>query len=173
MNFRLNTNRLSLHQIRSDHQEYIIDYLGHAEHAQYLPLERPYTWDEAAQWFIGRLDHWQKHNFGSFIIYLEQSVEVIVGYCGIEHVRDSQYIDIRYGISKKYWGHGYAYEAALEVLRFGFNTLGLNRLYGAAVPANIPSIKLLKKLGMTKDSNFDVYGEEVNHYSFTVAKHKQ
>lgn len=168
MNFKIKTNRLSLCQIRDDHKDYTIAYLGHAEHAQYLPLERPYTLDEATKWSNDRLEHWQKHNFGTFIIYLQQPVELIIGYCGIEHVRDTPLIDIRYGISKEFWGHGYAHEAALAVLRFGFKTLGLEKLYGAAVPGNIPSLRLLNKLGMEKDNSFDIYGEELNHYSVTV-----
>ena len=95
---------------------------------------------------------------------LKQSNEVL-GYCGIEYVRDTQFIDIRYGLLKRYWGHGYAYEAALAVLQYGFTALGFQKLYGAAVPQNAPSVKLLEKLGMIKDTAFSVYGEEVSHYS--------
>ena len=76
---------------------------------------------------------------------MKQSAEVI-GYSGIENVRDTPYIDIRYGITKSFRGNGYVYEAALAVLQYGFNSLGFEKLYGAAVPQNIPSIWLLEMM---------------------------
>lgn len=168
----ITTDRLYLRQIEKGDKEFITDYLADEELTRYLPLERPYKEDEAFKWFDGRLKHWRQHHFGTFINTLKNSSEVI-GYCGIEYVRDTKYIDIRYGILKRFWGHGYAYEAALAVLQYSFTRLGLEKLYGAAVPQNIPSIRLLEKLGMTKDDAFNVYGTEVSHYSLTNPEHNK
>lgn len=162
----ITTDRLALRQIKKGDKEFIVKYLVDEELSKYLPLGRPYEEDEALKWFNGRMNHWRQHHFGTFTILLRGSNEVI-GYCGIEHVRQTKFIDIRYGILKRYWGQGFAYEAALAVLRYGFNDLGFNTLYGAAVPQNIPSIRLLEKLGMAKDTTFSVYGQEVLHYSLT------
>lgn len=168
----ITTDRLYLRQIRKEDKEFITDYLADEELSRYLPLERPYEDDEALNWFNGRLNHWRQHHFGTFIIMLKQSSEVI-GYCGIEYVRDTKYIDIRYGIAKSFWGHGYAHEAALAVVQYSFTKLDLKKLYGAAVPQNVPSIRLLEKLEMTKDNAFNVYGDEVSHYSLNNEKHNK
>jgi ribosomal-protein-alanine N-acetyltransferase len=162
----INTDRLSLRQIRNEDKEFIRNYLADEELSKYLPLERPYNEDEALKWLNGRIVHWRQHNFGTFSVLLNKS-PVVIGYCGIEYVQDTQFIDVRYGTLKRYWGHGFAYEAALAVVQYGFNTLGFQKLYGAAVPQNIPSIRLLEKLRMVKDAEFNTYGKEVWHYSLS------
>lgn len=168
----ISTDRLSLRQIHSEDEKFIVGYLAHEDHARYLPLGRPYTREEALAWFNARSSHWRDYHFGTFIIVLRQTHEVI-GYCGLEYVRETKYIDIRYGITRQFWGGNYAYEAALAVLECGFSTLGVEKLYGAAVPQNVPSLGLLKKLGMTKDDEFCSYGDGVVGYSVTSQKHKQ
>lgn len=40
-------------------------------------------------------------------------------------------------------------EAVREVIRFGFETMGLNRIQSAAKPENIGSWRVLEKCGMT------------------------
>jgi len=60
---------------------------------------------------------------------------------------------------------GYAFEAASFCLTYGFNTLGLSVVYGAAVTENYASIHVLKKTGMKPDPTFDCYGDVVDPYS--------
>ncbi len=52
---------------------------------------------------------------------------------------------------KAYWGKGYAFEAAQRVLRFGFETLKLHRIYCGTSEANIPMQKLALKLGFSQE----------------------
>ncbi len=47
------------------------------------------------------------------------------------------------------WGHGYATEAARAILRFGFEELGLHRVWAGCDPDNLASARVLEKLGMT------------------------
>jgi ribosomal-protein-alanine N-acetyltransferase len=166
------TKRLSLGQVKNVDKDFIINYLACGKHATYLPLERAYTREEALKWFNGRLTHWLQHNFGTFLVQLRQQ-KVAIGYCGIEYVRDTQYIDIRYGITRQFWGNGYAYEAALAVLKNGFIKHGFEKLHGAAVLKNLASIRLLEKLGMTEDKEFDVYGDGIAHLSVNKEKYTE
>lgn len=50
-------------------------------------------------------------------------------------------------IGKDYWGQEYVVEAAREVLRHGFEDLGLVRVYGANFEGNTKSERLQEKLG--------------------------
>lgn len=163
------TDRLSLRRLNSEDENFIVNYLSVDGHAKYLPLARPYTENEALKWFNGRLYHWRKYLFGTFMVILEQLNESI-GYCGIEYVRDTAFIDIRYGITKQFWGHGYAYEAALAVLNYGFRKFGFEKLCGAAVRQNDRSIRLIEKIGMTEDNQFHEYDGDVAHYAITIGE---
>jgi RimJ/RimL family protein N-acetyltransferase len=52
-----------------------------------------------------------------------------------------------YAIAVDHWAHGYATDAARQMLRFGFGTLGLHRVSAAIGPSNLSSIAVVKRLG--------------------------
>ena len=158
------TDELTFRVIESSDSAFVRNYLADTETTRYLPLERPYSEEESAEWLKLRLNHWEKHGFGRFILSEKNRTEPI-GYCGLEHTKDTDFIDIRYGLLPKVWGKGHASRAALAVLNHGFTTLNLNKICGAAVPGNIPSVAVLEKLGLKPDATFDVYGDVVAPYS--------
>ena len=51
-------------------------------------------------------------------------------------------------LGKPFWGCGYASEAGSAAVRFGFESLGLNRIYAFHMARNLASGKVLQKLGM-------------------------
>ena len=160
------TTDLTFRIIRNSDSEFVKNYLSDVETTKYLPLERPYNENEAKEWINIRLTHWKIHKFGMFILSDHRQVEPI-GYCGLEYVKDTELVDIRYGLITKMWGKGYAFKAALAILTYGFTALNLHTIYGAAVDENAPSISILTKLGMKPDATFDVYGDVVNPYSIS------
>ena len=48
-------------------------------------------------------------------------------------------------------GHGYTPEAAVVVLRFCFDELGLHRIQIAIIPRNAPSRRVAEKLGLREE----------------------
>lgn len=51
-------------------------------------------------------------------------------------------------------GHGYAAEASVELLRLGFEQLGLHRIIGRLDARNTGSAKLLERLGLRREAHF-------------------
>ncbi|GAB3436981.1 GNAT family N-acetyltransferase [Actinophytocola sediminis] len=51
-------------------------------------------------------------------------------------------------------GHGYAREAAVEMLRLGFDGLGLHRIIGRCAGSNTASARLMAKLGLRREAHF-------------------
>jgi len=56
--------------------------------------------------------------------------------------------ELGFAMHSDYHGKGLAYEAAEEMLRLGFEELGLHRISGHVVAGNAPSGRLLRRLGM-------------------------
>ena len=160
------TDELTFRVIQNSDSVFVKDYLADTETTKFLPLERPYSEGEGDEWLNLRLNHWETHGFGTFILSRKKQTDPI-GYCGLEYVKDTDFIDLRYGLIPGVWGHGYAYKAAFMVLTYGFTSLNLDRICGAAVPGNIPSIAVLEKLGLKPDAAFDAYGDAVNPYSIS------
>ena len=84
-------------------------------------------------------------------VTLAESDEVIGG-CRIwiesaEHREAS----IGYSLAQAHWGRGYATELARGLLRFGFETLGMHRIWAIVEPENVASARVLEKLGMQRE----------------------
>jgi RimJ/RimL family protein N-acetyltransferase len=47
------------------------------------------------------------------------------------------------------WGHGYASEAAVALIRFAVDELGLHRIEATCHPDNAASARVMEKAGMT------------------------
>ncbi|PBB04662.1 MULTISPECIES: GNAT family N-acetyltransferase [Salimicrobium] len=86
-----------------------------------------------------------------FAIIVKESGEMIGA--GEVNIRDytNRIGEIAYIINPKYWGLGYATEAAKPLITFGFNQLNLHRIFATCDPRNIGSSKVLEKTGMTKE----------------------
>ncbi|MBQ8062426.1 MAG: GNAT family N-acetyltransferase [Clostridia bacterium] len=68
-------------------------------------------------------------------------------------------------LGKPYWGKEYAVEAAREVIRHGFEDLGLSRIYGGNFDGNQKSERLQKKLGFRYRRTIeDYYVPQLNEY---------
>jgi len=59
--------------------------------------------------------------------------------------------EIWYKIHSNYWNQGIATEAANRILDFGFNDLHLHRIQAGCAVENIGSIKVLEKIGMSRE----------------------
>lgn len=59
--------------------------------------------------------------------------------------------EIGYVFGRSAWGHGYATEAMGAVLDLAFHTLGLRRLEADADPRNAASLRVLERLGFTRE----------------------
>ena len=56
--------------------------------------------------------------------------------------------EIGWRLDKKYWGQGYATEAAQVVLDYGLNEGGLTEIFSFTAKQNLPSINVMKKIGL-------------------------
>ena len=90
------------------------------------------------------LDHWNRYGFGQWIVC--EKNEQVTGLCGLHYSEDG--IEISYMFFPLFWGRGWACEAALASLDFGFNVLELPSIIAITQEANQKSCRLLDKIGM-------------------------
>jgi RimJ/RimL family protein N-acetyltransferase len=72
----------------------------------------------------------------------------LCGGIGLRLAPEHQHAELGYWLGVPYWGHGYATEAARELLRYGFENLGLHRIFASHFKHNPASGRVLVKLGM-------------------------
>src|SRR5579864_9287189 len=79
-----------------------------------------------------------------------------VGCGGLQPYRlETQIYELGFHLHRAYWGRGMAEEAARAVIRFAFDSLGLETLFAGHHPENAASRRVLEKLG------FQYAGEDV------------
>lgn len=118
-------------------------------------------------WLQHRLEHdYPVRGYGPYSIVDKRSRQVM-GYCGLFDFADlggRAEVEIGYRLAQRYWGKGYATEAARAVCDYGFQTLGLSRLVAMIDPANLTSVRVAEKLGMR-------YEKEVMLAGYTHSDH--
>lgn len=102
---------------------------------------------EEAEDFVRRYGHYRDHGYGRWSVLLRETGKFI-GWCGLKF-NELEQVDIGFRFSSKHWGKGYATEAARASLAYGFGELGMTEIFGRAARANVASIRVLEKLGMT------------------------
>lgn len=117
--------------------------------------DRPFNSEQAAFDFLKSYseNNYKKYNYGRWAVLLSDTREWL-GWCGLKFSPENNETDIGYRFFKKYWGNGYATEAAKASIEYGFNELNLNKIVGRAMKDNIASIIVLKKIGMQFEKEF-------------------
>ncbi len=68
---------------------------------------------------------------------------------GSRQVAGGAFVEVGYHFLPRFWGHGYATEAASECIRFAHETLELERVFAMILPANRPSRGVARRAGMS------------------------
>jgi 8-oxo-dGTP diphosphatase len=71
----------------------------------------------------------------------------LVGCVGLQPAESGTGMEFGYWLGKRYWGEGYATEAVGRLIRFAFIDLDLDEIWGAAVPTNDASHRVMEKNG--------------------------
>jgi RimJ/RimL family protein N-acetyltransferase len=64
-------------------------------------------------------------------------------------------VEIGWRMMRSAWGQGYATEAARAAMQCGFETLGFDEIVAMTVPANVRSLRVMHRLGMTSTASDD------------------
>jgi ribosomal-protein-alanine N-acetyltransferase len=102
--------------------------------------------------------HFEAHGFGLFAAELRATGELI-GFIGLAIPQFEAYftpcVEIGWRLAAAHWNQGLATEGARAVLRYAFEELRLRELVSLAVAANLPSRRVMEKLGMTYEGEFE------------------
>ena len=108
-------------------------------------------------WIMSQFEDYKNHRMVNFAIVRSQDASLI-GSIGLELERAHQRAQLGYWVGLPYWNMGYCTEAAMEVVKYGFDTLRLNRIYAPHFKSNPASGKVLQKIGMHHE------GTQLQHY---------
>ncbi|MCB0882388.1 MAG: GNAT family N-acetyltransferase [Thermoleophilia bacterium] len=163
------TDRLRLRPFRAGDLDAVVAIQTREDNARYLYRD-PMTADEAAAWLAATLQYgFAREGDRLRLAVTVPPGDVVVGYAQL-HLSSAlaRQAELGYAIHPGHAGRGYATEAARELIRLGFETYGMHRVFARIDAGNVASVRVCERLGMRKEAHFienDVwngrFGDEV------------
>jgi RimJ/RimL family protein N-acetyltransferase len=146
------TERLVLRGFEASDWPAVLEYQSDPRYVRFYPWTHRTEEDVRAflQMFLDYQCEDPRTKFQLAIVLLEGNR--LIGNCGFRAQNvDATEGEIGYELDPRYWGHGYATEAARAMLRFGFESFGARRITATVIAENHASIRVLEKLGMQEE----------------------
>jgi RimJ/RimL family protein N-acetyltransferase len=83
---------------------------------------------------------------------VERASSTLAGFTALsrEEVDGADEVEIGYRLAPVFWGRGLGTEAAMATLAYGFETLGIDSIIAIVQPANVASVRVLRKVGFVE-----------------------
>ena len=121
------------------------------------------TFEQAAALALNYQDDLDRYGFGFWAVEIRTSGEFI-GFTGLSTVDEEMPFGVEVGwrLARPAWRHGYATEAGLAALRYGFGTIGLREVVAVTMARNVRSQAVMRRIGMTTDPAEDFDDPDVD-----------
>lgn len=148
------TQRLQLHRLDAADAAFVLQLVNEPSWLAFIGDKGVRTLDDARAYIAnGPVAMYASHGHGLYRVALKSSGEAI-GLCGLIKRDTLDYVDIGYAFLPAHWGRGYAEEAARATLDYARDSLKIKRIVAIVTPANTRSIRLLEKIGLRYDRDF-------------------
>lgn len=154
MNLKLETENLIIREYTPEDTDALYPILSDPVTMSFWP--RPFTRREVEEWIGVNIRSYRENGFGRYAVVLK-STGKIIGDCGIRisKVAGETVYDFGYIIDHRYWGKGYATEAAIAIKKYAFDVLGIDVLHANMPVEHNASERIAQKIGMVKLREFD------------------
>jgi RimJ/RimL family protein N-acetyltransferase len=157
------TERLRLRGIRGSDFE---DYAGlYADPEVVRLIGTGETWDRGRAWrhMAFALGHWQLEGTGIWVAE-EKATGAFVGVIGFWAPATWPGFELAYHLARRFWGQGYATEAAKIALAHAFTVWQRDHVISLINPKNLPSIRVAERIGERLESRIKHFGRLMLRY---------
>ena len=159
MNLILETPRLLLRPFKLSDAEAMFEMDKNPEVHKYLWQTPTKTIDETIKITEYILKQYDENSIGRFATILKETGEFI-GWTGIKYINDhiengnTNFYDYGYRLGEKFWNKGFATEASMAWLEYGFNKMKINKMNAYTHAENGASNHILQKVGFEFIENY-------------------
>ena len=151
---KIETDRLVLRDLTDADTLEVHAYASDPEVVQYMDWG-PNSLNETVIFIKKALqEQGEKPRYHYTLAVEEKTENRLIGSCGL-HVSNPADREgwIGYCFNKRFWGRGYATEAAKALVALGFRELSLHRVFATCDPTNTASARVLEKAGMIREGH--------------------
>jgi RimJ/RimL family protein N-acetyltransferase len=153
----LETERLRLRSWIDSDRDLFREINSDPKVMEFFPFRRTY---EEADAFLARLnDAITETGLGFYALELKETQEPM-GFCGLSlanmpDIFPVETVEVGWRLATRFWGNGYATEAARALLDFAFGEKHLDAVVSFAVGENRRSTAVMKRLGLHRITGMD------------------
>jgi RimJ/RimL family protein N-acetyltransferase len=165
----IETERLILRRVEECDAAFIFTLLNEPGWIEYIGDKGIRTTEDAVHYIQnGPQAMYEREGFGLFLVELKENHSPI-GLCGLIKREGLEDVDIGFAFLEVHQSRGYALEAAKGTAAYA-KEIGLKRLAAITTKDNLPSSRLLEKLGMQLDGYVTLPDdtEELKKYTMTL-----
>jgi RimJ/RimL family protein N-acetyltransferase len=142
-------------------QEFIMDEVA----TRFFPDDWKLKPDRSVEWIHLQLRRYAENRYGLLALIEKQTGEFI-GQCGLltQHIDDRMELEIGYHLIRRFWGNGYATEAAAAFKKMAFDNHLAESVISIIDLQNTPSQKVAGRNGMSRESETRFMGMDVYIY---------
>ena len=144
----LETERLLLRTWTVDDAEAAFAIWGDPDVMRYVDDGKPFTDVDCVRRSLCAAQDVQEEHGHCLWAVVERSSDVLIGACGFHPFDDG--LELAFHFARAYWGHGFATEAAMACINYGFRVLDTSRIVAAHHTDNVGSRRVLQKLKMVR-----------------------
>jgi [ribosomal protein S5]-alanine N-acetyltransferase len=173
MKFYIETDRLILRDFLYEDADDFFEMDSDVEVHKFLGNKPILSLEETIKMIDYVRQQYDENNIGRWTV-IDKVTKEYLGWAGLKFITTpiNGYLDIYdigYRLNKKHWGKGIASEASKAALDYGFNTMHLEEIHGAAHVENMASQAILKKLGMVYRNQF-IFQEDIPCCWYSIKK---
>jgi RimJ/RimL family protein N-acetyltransferase len=152
---KLETKRLILRPLNIEDEETIYQYVKDYDIARWtINIPHPYPRDGAIS-FIRQARELMDEGLCyelAILLKFNQEIVGVVSFVKVDITHRNA--ELGFWVGKPHWNKGIATEAASRILEFGFGDLDLERIFSKCFYDNLPSQRVMEKIGMEYEGKF-------------------
>lgn len=150
----ITTGRLLLRQLVPPDADALFDLRSDKEIMQYIGRPLHITIDDTRAFMRILEEQTAKQDMIFWVICLKEDPSFMIGnICYWRIQKDHYRAELGYMLHKNHWKKGYMKEVLEEIIKYGFNRLGLHSIEAATSPFNEGSIRVLKAKGFEQEGH--------------------
>jgi RimJ/RimL family protein N-acetyltransferase len=159
-NWLMDTERLRLRPVTLDDTELMLAVWNDPAFIRHVTDRGIRTVEQAREALSGgALKLFAEYGFGPYCISLKSN-GTMIGICGLFKRDNLVDPDIGFSVLPEFCGQGYASEAAMAVVGYARDELGIGVLGAIVSPQNAASIALIEKLGLHFEQMITMPGDD-------------
>jgi len=135
---------------------------------RYITGGKPWSEEQIRNFVDRQISLYAERGFCRWRV-LDAETRDFMGFCGVGYWVHA--LEIGWWLARRYWGRGLATEAAQWALRDVFERVGLDHVVSVARVDNIASRRVMEKLGMRQQREFESEGVKLAQYEILHAEY--